>query len=133
MRELFKKWAADGELRNEEMIVITKKGQRRTVLLNAGSVRDSNGAIQHSTSIQVDITERKLAEEALASLGQRLIAAQEQERSRIARELHDDTSQRLAMLTQLLRHGSLSYQGGFCNLVTGELVPLAVRKFPRNY
>ena len=105
MRELFKKWVADGELRNEEMIVITKEGQRRTVLLNAGSVRDSNGAIQHSTSIQVDITERKLAEEALASLGQRLIEAQEQERSRIARELHDDTSQRLAML--VLRIGQL--------------------------
>ena len=41
--------------------------------------------------------------------------------------------QALGMLTQLLRHGSLSYQGGFCNLVTGELVPLAVRKLPLNY
>jgi PAS domain S-box-containing protein len=98
MGELFEKWTADGELRNEEMTVITKEGQRRTVLLNAGCVRDSNGDIQHSTSIQVDITERKLAEEALTSMSQRLIEAQEQERSRIARELHDDTSQRLAML-----------------------------------
>ena len=98
MGELFKRWMADGQLRNEEMVVITKEGQRRTVLLNAGCVRDSNGDIQHSTSIQVDITERKLAEEALASMSQRLIEAQEQERSRIARELHDDTSQRLAML-----------------------------------
>jgi PAS domain S-box-containing protein len=105
MGELFKKWTADGELRNEEMIVITKEGQRRTVLLNAGCVRDKNGDIQHSTSIQVDITERKLAEEALTSLSQRLIEAQEQERSRIARELHDDTSQRLAML--VLRIGQL--------------------------
>jgi PRTRC genetic system ThiF family protein len=33
----------------------------------------------------------------------------------------------LAMLTQLLRHGSLSYQGGFCNLATGQLVPLLIR------
>ena len=30
----------------------------------------------------------------------------------------------LAMLTQLLRHGSLSYHGGFCNLVTGQVVSL---------
>jgi len=46
----------------------------------------------------VDITERKLAEAALASVSQRLIEAQEQERSRIARELHDDVGQRLAIL-----------------------------------
>jgi PAS domain S-box-containing protein len=46
----------------------------------------------------VDITERKLAEVALASVSRRLIEAQEQERSRIARELHDDIGQRLAIL-----------------------------------
>jgi len=46
----------------------------------------------------VDITERKLAEVALASVSRRLIEAQEQERSRIARELHDDIGQRLALL-----------------------------------
>ena len=34
--------------------------------------------------------------------------------------------QALGMLTQLLRHGYVSYQGGFCNLVTGHLVPWAV-------
>ena len=32
--------------------------------------------------------------------------------------------QALGMLTQLLRHGSMSYHGGFCNLATGQLVPL---------
>ena len=35
--------------------------------------------------------------------------------------------QALGMLTQLLRRGSLSYQGGFCNLATGQLVPLPIR------
>ena len=45
-----------------------------------------------------NITERKLAEAALASVSRRLIEAQEQERSRIARELHDDIGQRLAIL-----------------------------------
>jgi PAS domain S-box-containing protein len=39
-----------------------------------------------------DITERKLAEEALAGLSRKLLEAQEQERTRIARELHDDIS-----------------------------------------
>ena len=45
----------------------------------------------------IDVTERKLAEEALSSVSSRLIEAQEQERTRIARELHDDISQRLAV------------------------------------
>jgi PRTRC genetic system ThiF family protein len=35
--------------------------------------------------------------------------------------------QALAMLGQLLRHGSLRYHGGFCNLVTGQSVPLPIR------
>ena len=46
----------------------------------------------------VDITERKMAEEALTSLSGRLIEAQEEERRRIAREIHDDYNQRLALL-----------------------------------
>ncbi len=43
----------------------------------------------------VDITERKLAEEALSTVSQKLIEAHEEERARIARELHDDINQRL--------------------------------------
>ena len=46
----------------------------------------------------IDVTERKQAEEALADVSRRLIEAQEQERTRIARELHDDIGQRLALL-----------------------------------
>jgi PAS domain S-box-containing protein len=46
----------------------------------------------------IDITERKLAEVALANVSHRLIEAQEQERTRIGRELHDDIVQRLSLL-----------------------------------
>lgn len=45
-----------------------------------------------------DITERKLAEAALADVSRKLLDAQEKERNRIGRELHDDINQRLAML-----------------------------------
>jgi PAS domain S-box-containing protein len=45
----------------------------------------------------IDITDRKLTEASLEELSGRLINAQEQERTRIARELHDDFSQRLAL------------------------------------
>jgi len=47
----------------------------------------------------VDITDRKLAEEALASVGRRLIEAHEEERTWVARELHDDIGQRIALLS----------------------------------
>jgi PAS domain S-box-containing protein len=46
----------------------------------------------------VDVTDRKEAEEALSSVNRRLIEAQDQERTRIARELHDDLGQRLTLL-----------------------------------
>jgi PAS domain S-box-containing protein len=46
----------------------------------------------------IDVTERKMAEEALSRLSGRLIDAQEEERKRIAREIHDDYNQRLAVL-----------------------------------
>jgi PAS domain S-box-containing protein len=45
----------------------------------------------------VDITERKFSAESLQALSGRLIHAQEEERSRIARDLHDDFSQSLAL------------------------------------
>jgi signal transduction histidine kinase len=49
--------------------------------------------------VVADVTERKRAEEALAGVNRKLIEAQEIERTRIARELHDDIGQRLALLT----------------------------------
>ncbi len=65
MRDLFSRWKEKGQLINEEMTIITKSGERRTVLLNVGSVRGKDGTMLHSTSIQNDITSRKRAEEEL--------------------------------------------------------------------
>lgn len=46
----------------------------------------------------IDTTERRQAEAALSGLSQKLLEAQEQERSRIGRELHDDINQRIGLL-----------------------------------
>jgi PAS domain S-box-containing protein len=58
----------------------------------------------------LDITDRKLAEEALASVGHRLIEAHEEERTWIARELHDDIVQRVALVAVELERSD--QQGG---------------------
>ena len=56
----------------------------------------------------IDITDRKLAEEAMSTIGRRLIEAQEEERAWIGRELHDDINQRLALLAVELDRWSQS-------------------------
>jgi signal transduction histidine kinase len=53
-----------------------------------------------------DITEQKAAKLMLVDFNRMLLKAQETERTRIARELHDDFSQRVAGLTMLLHRVS---------------------------
>lgn len=68
-------------------------------LLDTGVPRfNANGSFTGYIGSCIDVTEQKHAEEALATIGGRLIEAHEQERSWIARELHDDINQRLALL-----------------------------------
>ena len=60
--------------------------------------RNANGGVVLAHGVVRDITEQKLAEQGLTDLSRRLIGAQEEERARVARELHDDVTQRLAVL-----------------------------------
>ncbi|HEY6291023.1 MAG TPA: PAS domain S-box protein [Terriglobia bacterium] len=59
---------------------------------------NADGSFAGYIGSAIDVTDRKRGEEALATVSGRLIEAQEQERARIARDLHDDISQRLALL-----------------------------------
>jgi signal transduction histidine kinase len=56
----------------------------------------------------IDITDQKLAQEALEKVNGRLIEAQEKERSRVTRDLHDDVCQRLALLSMELEQANRS-------------------------
>ncbi len=79
------------------------------VLLPDGTVRwltsvgrmesDASGKPTRILGVVADITGRRNAESVARELGGRLINAQEAERRRIARDLHDDLSQRLALLS----------------------------------
>jgi signal transduction histidine kinase len=60
--------------------------------------RAPDGRLTASYGVLRDVTSRMRADEELADLSRRLIRAQEEERAMIARELHDDVTQRLAVL-----------------------------------
>ena len=75
-----------------------KSGRIVYTASSASLIRSRNGEPQYFVGEVLDVTMRKEAEQALADMTRKLIAAQEQERTRIARELHDDINQRLAML-----------------------------------
>ena len=59
----------------------------------------------------IDTTDQKLAQKALEKLSGQLIEAQDKERSRIARDLHDDICQRLALLSMEIERANRSSNG----------------------
>ena len=87
---------------------VRKDGYKLWGRLNVSVLRNVGGGSTLVFAFVEDITERKLADASLASVSRRLIEAQERERSRIARELHDDIGQRLAILAIKLAQIQLS-------------------------
>ena len=68
-------------------------------LVDTGAPRfNPDGSFAGYIGSCIDETDRRTAEEVLRNISRKLIEAQEKERKRIARELHDDINQRLAML-----------------------------------
>jgi PAS domain S-box-containing protein len=74
------------------------RGERWIHHLAQVARRDATGGTVKSYGVLRDITEAKQAADTLRDLSQRLIQAHEEERALLARELHDDVTQRLAVL-----------------------------------
>ncbi len=92
-----------GEIvRHEEMVLARPDGSRTVIISSSVPLRDANGKIVAVIGVFDDITERKTMEQALKTFSLRLIEVQEEERKRIAYELHDDTAQYLALLKMQL-------------------------------
>ena len=94
----FQRLKAGERVDHFETIRLTKSGKQVPVSLTISPVADADGRLVGGASVHRDISEQQRAKEALSNVNRKLIEAQEQERSRIARELHDDIAQRLALL-----------------------------------
>jgi PAS domain S-box-containing protein len=77
-------------------------GEYRWILDTGVPRLNGDGSFAGFIGSCVDVTDLKLAEEALSGVSRKLIEAHEQERTRIARELHDDVNQRIALLAMEL-------------------------------
>ena len=95
VNQVRKRFCAKLAERNEttyEIEVIAKDGRRVPVEVSSRAIYE-NGLMVGVQGTARDITERKLAQDALQMFSRQLIEAQEDERRRIARELHDQIGQ----------------------------------------
>jgi PAS domain S-box-containing protein len=91
---------------SKEYRLLRNDGAYRWMFDVASPRVNGDGSFAGFIGSAIDITDQKLAQEALERVSGRLIEAQEKERTRIARDLHDDICQRLALLSMELEQAN---------------------------
>lgn len=94
-----------------------RDGEYRWMFDVAAPRTDGNGTFAGFIGSAIDITDQRLAQQALEKVSGKLIEAQESERTRIARELHDDICQRLSLLSLELEQVSQTANGSRDRLI----------------
>jgi len=82
-----------------ETVRMARGGELIDVSITLFGLTDSRGNVTGSSGILRDIRERKKAERRLQQLSGRLLRLRDEERRRLARELHDSTAQSMAALS----------------------------------
>jgi PAS domain S-box-containing protein len=99
--------AGEAVLPNYELRIVLKDGNTRWVQANVAKISwEEKPALM---ALLTDISDRKMMEQDLKTYARRITEVQEEERKRIAYELHDDTAQYLSILKMQL--GALAQSG----------------------
>ena len=95
---------ASGEAREFEKILLAPDGETNIHLIRMIPERGENGEVIGALAIGRDITKLKQAEQHLRELTAHLQTVREEEKVRLAREIHDDLGSTLAALNLRLSH-----------------------------
>ncbi len=132
---------------NREAVYVARTGTRIPMLLSASRLESRGSEAPGAVVIGKDITLQKKAEEALRTseqalhlLASQIMSAQEEERRRLARELHDELGQELMVLKlriRAVREGVLEKRPGLeaaCDEMTRSINELAesIRRISRD-
>ncbi len=137
-RELVSKAEVDYITQKKERLILefrlrTKSGTYKWIASRGKTVEfDSNGNPKRLMGAHIDITELKEAEQQIKELSRQILSAQEIERQKIARELHDNIAQNLSSLKILLqtlftREADLSVATKYKAKYITEIIQLCIK------
>ncbi len=113
-------YAADRRVDEGEFVVRTKDGAERVWAFSSAPLGLDDDGRRLAISMAADVTERKRAEQDVRQMSSRLLQAEERERRRVARELHDELGGLLTSLQMSLKMNPARDRGARDELAESE-------------